>query len=87
MASIPKHSQDSQGHSQAFARFAGAFVSIRNIRKGFDGDWLKSDKVKHWQGVHIQFATHALCSRFICKALASIRKGICKHLQDSQGHS
>jgi hypothetical protein len=82
-----KQSQAFARFARAFARVARAFVSIRTIRKGFGGGWLISDTLKHWKGVYMQFATHLLCNRFICKAFTSIRKGICKHLQDAQGHS
>jgi hypothetical protein len=34
-----KRSQDSQGHSQEFARLARAFVSIRKISKAVAGEY------------------------------------------------
>jgi hypothetical protein len=57
--------------SQAFARFARAFASILGVlglvtgcRSLLGGGWRISDTVKHWQGVYMQFAMHALCKSF-----------------------
>jgi hypothetical protein len=69
---------------QAFARSATTFASIH---KGFGGGWRISDKLKHLKGVYMQFATHALCSRFILKAFASIRKAFTSIRKIRKGHS